>query len=287
MPETKKRAAVTILREACGVTLGSTAIVTGLILVILLLGGASFTLPRETGVMENYDNSLSAINAMTILAVMMLGGATVLVALPGVSWPEWAQPDRGGLVRPPAGWLRAGSASVAFSALAMLVAFQSTLLWRTGSFGWGEVSDQAHSGWIEGLRVSVWAGMAEEAVFLVVMIGLPLALMGRWLDQQPGRVKLSVYAALIIASSLARGSIHTYQGWDRFWHVAILGVGMAVTFVIYRSVWPLILTHILWDIIIFSSTINVNHIFFTIVATIVIFLLLLRSARGFFDKERD
>lgn len=118
----------------------------------------------------------------------------------------------------------------------------------------------------EGLGIATYAGVVEEAVWLSLFIGVPCAVYASFVQarQKEARPPIIFVCCLIGLSAVSRGSIHTYQGWDRFLPMMAVGVVFGVVFVKYHLVWPPMILHIAWDWVIFSTTWDVVIIFLVI-----------------------
>lgn len=84
--------------------------------------------------------------------------------------------------------------------------------------------------------LSLCAGWGEEIAyrgFLIPVLGSLFG--GVW----PGAV----------LSSLAFGLLHAYQGWLGIFRTALLGFGLAVSFILLDTLWPAIVAHAILDVL--------------------------------------
>lgn len=107
---------------------------------------------------------------------------------------------------------------------------------------WAQTWSLAHA-----LALSVYAGFAEE----VLLLALPVAA-GSWLGRRISGAggELGWMLAGGLAGLAIRSVLHFYQGWTSSVSALIWGGALLVIFLIWRSIYPLIAAHVLFDVVV-------------------------------------
>lgn len=110
------------------------------------------------------------------------------------------------------------------------------------ALAWAQTWPLSHA-----LSLSLYAGFAEE----VLLLALPVAA-GAWVWRRfkaPG----SEHASLVIgglAGLAVRSAMHFYQGWTSSVSALLWGGAVLVAYLIWRSVYPLIAAHVIFDVVV-------------------------------------
>lgn len=98
--------------------------------------------------------------------------------------------------------------------------------------------------------IGVTAGLTEELVNLVVLVGAPLFMLSvLGFDRWSPRLKIGSVGVLVLASGLLRGVRHIAEYSELWVWINIgLGVVLAGVFVLTRSIWPVVVAHIVYDV---------------------------------------
>lgn len=188
--------------------------------------------------LEERRDSLNFNIAASVCVIAFAGGAFGLASAVGIVWVPAVIRRAGGEVSSPATFFGAfGLYAAAMTLVALFSESDDTLAER--GVGSSSLADA--------LRAGASAGLTEELVDLVLLVGLPLALVAHRWAQWPLWGKVLYVAPFFAASVVWRGGLHTYQGGNRAVMVGVLGVAAVVIFLFARTVWPFILVHAAWN----------------------------------------
>lgn len=192
--------------------------------------------------LEERRDSLNFNIAASVCVIAFAGGAFGLASAVGIVWVPAVIRRAGGEVPSATAFFGAfGLYAAAMMLVALLSESDDTLSAR--GVGSSTLADA--------LRAGASAGLTEELVDLVLLVGLPLALVAHRCARWPLWGKVLYVAPFFAASVVWRGGLHTYQGGNRAVMVGILGAAAVVIFLFARTVWPFILVHAAWNTLVY------------------------------------
>lgn len=100
------------------------------------------------------------------------------------------------------------------------------------------------------LGLSVFAGLVEEVAFVALPTTAAAIVRGALPAQLRGRSVMTWMIAAGVAGLLCRSLLHVYQGWVQASAVLVWGALMLAVYLTWKSVYPLIAAHILYDFLI-------------------------------------
>lgn len=115
----------------------------------------------------------------------------------------------------------------------------------------------------QGLTSAIQAGVTEEALYVVTIVGAGVfwAELSQRFRRIPGWVAPTMIGVCVVLSGLVRGGDHIYQSWVYATGHAVLGLVLAGVFVWCRSIWPLLMVHVVYDALVFAIPSEVNRLF--------------------------
>lgn len=117
----------------------------------------------------------------------------------------------------------------------------------------------------QGIISAIQAGVTEEALYVVTIVGAGVfwAELSQRVRRIPGWVAPTMIGVSAVLSGLVRGGDHIYQSWVYATGHAVLGLVLAGVFVWCRSIWPLLVVHVVYDALVFVVPSEVTrHVLF-------------------------